>query len=108
MYIVCSAVFLQDSVVKMERNPDHPLYKMEVFQMDEFKEYAIRLKEHLRNSSQTDMVPPTVKEMMPDVAHAVYATNDTLSAVRTEVAEVKKVTQCWPACYSHFSYLAHS
>eukprot|EP00873_Tetraselmis_striata_P023518 jgi/Tetstr1/443782/TSEL_031770.t1 len=79
-------VFIQDSVEKMEHMPDHPLWDMDVFKMDEYKEYKAQLQEHLERTRAT-IVPPTVKEFAPQVADALAGVNDNVSALRATNAK---------------------
>ena len=75
----------------MERNPNHPLYQFEVFHTPAFKKYAEDLRAHLQRSQQENLVPRTVKEMMPDVAHGV-----TLPIGNTSAATGSGTDIAWP------------
>lgn len=81
-------IFLEDSVGLMDHfGADHPLWDLPMFQdkeSPEYKEYmewAARLRSHLADAEQ-NIVPPTVKEHMPDVAEGINAVSDNISGYR--------------------------
>jgi len=91
LFMELREIFLEDSVGLMDHfGADHPLWDLPMFQdkeSPEYKEYmewAARLRSHLADAEQ-NIVPPTVKEHMPDVAEGINAVSDNISGYRQEV-----------------------
>ena len=85
-----SPASFQDSVINLERNPNHPLYKFdEVFHTPAFVDkYAKDLRDHMQRGQQENLVPRTVQEIVPDVAHGMNGLNDGMSTLQTSQTQV--------------------